>query len=109
MVVLEPSWLANVMASVVTVALRSTTRVPGQLHRDDLEHVWEGHRAVVRPVLLQLLHAYEVAFPARDRDGKFLGFSIVPAMLRDVPQPGSSSSEELLGEEQADGEQVCVC
>ena len=103
MVVLQPSWLAKVMATVVTVALPNTTMVPGQLHRADLEAVWKDYSADTRPALLKLLHAYEVAFPARDRDDNFLDFSVVPAMLRGETQP--DSVEKLLKSEAA-GEQV---
>ena len=41
-----------------------------------------------------------MAYPARGSDGSFLGYSVVPSMLSDVPQPGSVT--ELLGEESGD-------
>ena len=70
---------------------------PGRLYRSDLDRLWQdaGYPESLRPVLLDLLHVCEVAYPARDGTGRPLGYSVVPAMLRDVAQPGSVT--ELLG------------
>ena len=94
------------MATVVTKAGPSTTKVPGQLHYSDLDRLWQDHTPSVRPALLRFMHAYEVAFPALDRDGNDVGFSVVPAMLRrHVPTLDSRAARSNLLYSDAEGDE----
>ena len=107
--VLDPAWLATVMATVVSVARKATTREPGKLCPSDLKRLWSHpdsrYPLEMRPLLLDLLHACELAYPARDRHGHSLGYSVVPAMLREVPPPAEPNAAAILGVDASN----CVC
>ena len=95
------------MATVVSVAKHKTTIRPGRLYRSDLDRLWQdaGYPDALRPVLLDLLHGCEVAYPARDGNGQSISYSVVPGMIRDVGQPGSVL--ELLRGDASDEQVSC--
>lgn len=92
-VVLDPEWLADVMKCLVTVSKANLSVVPGKLFAKDIKAAWDsgGYPATLRPLLLDLLQAYEVVYPARNLDGSFAGYYVVPGMLQDVPEPSHAS------------------
>lgn len=85
MAVLDPEWLSNVMTCVVTANIGSDNPVAtlGQLRQADWKKVWASkhYPEAVHRILVDLLHALEIAYPARAQSGSGLQYSIVPAML----------------------------
>ena len=109
-VVLDPVWFANAVATVVTDAKDKTTRLAAKVFNDELQALWDSLQPPIpqqaRPLLLDLLYAYKVLYPARDKSGTPLGFSVVPAMLEGVPEP--HDLEAVLRPEQADEQVRCT-
>ena len=85
------------MARVVSVRATDVAASPGELRAADLPVVWKDYPVAMHDTLLQLLHSFEVAYPARGPGGYGLGYSIVPAMLPQT-RPAIATLEEASGE-----------
>ena len=107
-VILDPMWLADTLACVVTVdpgrraVLPSDLLLRGQLPHDEasLAVVWpdsQGYTPALRGTLLALLHQFGLAFEMRDKDDESLGRSVVPSMLPCDTLWGGVSADDLLG------------
>ncbi len=91
-VILDPGWLADTLACVITMNPVQLERLPPALvHRGMLRHtlealiaVWpedKGYSGSLRLTLLSLLHRFDLAYEVWDGGGVSLGFSVVPSML----------------------------
>ncbi len=94
-VILDPGWLADTLACVITMSPAQLERLPPALvHRGMLRHtpealtaVWpedKGYSGGLRLTLLSLLHRFDLAYELRDSAGASLGYSLVPSMLPNV-------------------------
>jgi hypothetical protein len=107
-VVLDPMWLADTLACVVTVdpcrraTLPKDLLLQGQLPHDDssLAAVWPssmGYTSELRNTLLALLRRFGLAFEMRNKDDMSLGRSVIPSMLPSDTLWGGVSTNDLLG------------
>lgn len=80
--VLDPRWLAQVMATVVTANAAQSW----QLDHSNLCSLWPAHSysPELRSTLLHLLQQFEVVYGALDEDGQTRDFSVVPGMLPEL-------------------------
>jgi hypothetical protein len=93
-VILDPGWLADTLACVITMDPTRLSRLPppliqhGRLSHtpDALAAVWReaaGYTDGLQQTLLFLLHRFDLAYELRDASGASLGCSLVPSMLPD--------------------------
>ena len=91
-VILDPGWLADTLACVITMNPAQLARLPPALvHRGMLRHtqealvaVWpedKGYSGGLRLTLLSLLHRFDLAYEVWDGAGVSLHYSLVPSML----------------------------
>jgi GTPase SAR1 family protein len=76
LVILDPQWLSDVMASVISFKANWKS---GLLQHDSLPIVWKQYPVSLHKTLLGILERFEVVFPIKGGEGA----SIVPAMLPD--------------------------
>ena len=62
LVILDPQWLFNVMATIFTTKHR-WVRKTGVLKPEVLTHIWKNYPTHLHPKLLMLLEKFEVAYP----------------------------------------------
>ncbi len=107
-VILDPGWLADTLACVITADPARLALLPpdlaegGYLPHDPaaLAAVWpdaQGYTEPLRGVLLSLLHRFDLAYELRNRDGGSLRYSLVPCMLPPDVGWGGASVDDLLG------------
>lgn len=89
LVILDPQWLSDVMASVISFKANWKS---GILQHDTLPIVWKQYPSSLHKTLLGILERFEVVFPIRDS----LGSSIVPTMLPDSPSEFIEAFSSLL-------------
>ncbi len=93
-VILDPGWLADTLACVITAESTRLSHLPppliqqGRLFHtpEALAAVWpeaKGYTDGLRRTLLSLLHRFELAYELRNVSGASLGCSLVPSMLPD--------------------------
>jgi hypothetical protein len=93
-VILDPGWLADTLACVITMDPTRLSRLsPVLIQQGRLSHTPEALAAVwpeaagytdgLRQTLLFLLHRFDLAYELRDASGASLGCSLVPSMLPD--------------------------
>jgi hypothetical protein len=78
LVILDPQWLSNVMASIIS--FKSNWK-NGVLHHANLPIIWKNYPESLHKVLLGILEKFEVVFPIKGQEGA----SVVPTMLPDEP------------------------
>jgi hypothetical protein len=78
LVILDPQWLSNVMASIIS--FKSNWK-NGVLHHPNLPIIWKNYPESLHKVLLGILEKFEVVFPIKGQEGA----SVVPTMLPDDP------------------------
>ena len=69
--------------------------------------MWKDYDEGIRSTLLRLLHAFELAYPARNKDGSFRDYSIVPAMLPNM-EPLDLSTVEFGKASLTPGRAACI-
>ena len=100
--ILDPGWLADTLACVITVdPTRLLKLPPALLQRGMLRHtdnalaaVWpveKGFGGGLRKTLLSMLHRFDLALVLRDAEDASVGYSLVPSML----PPGPAGSVHL--------------
>jgi serine/threonine protein kinase/GTPase SAR1 family protein len=77
-VILDPQWLSNVMASIVSFKANWRN---GVLTHDSLPIIWKVYPESLHKTLLGILEKFEVVFPIKGEEGA----SVVPTMLPDDP------------------------
>ena len=114
LVLLDPQWLGKRLSDLVKPpgeardTLPEAPRESGELLDTDLAAVWPRLEPSVRQQVVQLLHALEVAHPARTRTGEVRpGVSIVPSMLP-VGRPQRSVVKGCLGGDDPDEVRVVI-
>lgn len=86
LIVLDPQWLGDVFATVVTANSMNKAKKPGQLDADDVRATWgDAYVEELWPALLELMRHFDVVYAARGRSGAGLGYNIVPSMLPQIP------------------------
>lgn len=78
LVILDPQWLSNVMASIVSFKANWRN---GVLTHDSLPIIWKVYPESLHNTLLGILEKFEVVFPIKGEEGA----SVVPTMLPDEP------------------------
>lgn len=95
LIVLNPQWLGDVFATVVTANSTNKPKKPGQLDADDIKKAWgDAYVEEQWPALLELMRHFDVVYAARGRSGAGLGYDIVPAML--PPSPPDAVQQALV-------------
>jgi hypothetical protein len=106
--VLDPRWLANTFACIITADPGRLKALPGDLtKRGILRHdvgtlamVWpdaDDYSASLRETLVFLLHHFDLAFSVRGEADSELGFSLVPCMLPQDEAVGGPPLDVALG------------
>ncbi|XP_025083170.1 uncharacterized protein LOC112557488 isoform X2 [Pomacea canaliculata] len=91
-VVIDPQWIVDVMACVVTVHTGPVKE--GVLHHKDMAEVWSEYPAELHPWLLRLTEEFDLTFPLPETEA-----NIVPCLLPDVapqyewPEPQREKGE----------------
>ncbi len=110
-VILDPGWLADTLAAVITANPSQLSELPpalvqrgilrhGTAHMDALAAVWpdrEGFSDPLRRTLLGLLHRFDLAFEVLDGVGGDVLYSIVPCMLPRDHTLGSTPLDDTIG------------
>ena len=74
-VIIDPSWLANVMSSVIT--FRHSWVRDGILLHSDFPHVWESYSTAMYENLIQLLEKFEISYRMAGNPPR----SLIPSLL----------------------------
>ena len=84
LVVLDPQFLTNVMASVITLKHRfgQDTRWEGMLQSQDLPHIWKDYPKEIRSTLMSLLEQFEIAFKLPNDN--YIIPSLLPQLQPDI-------------------------
>ena len=87
-IILDPQELANVFSCVIT-SNQATTSAPflqrlfeeGILDHNQINEIWSGYDARLRPQFLRLFHKCELAYELFNADGQPKSQSLIPSLL----------------------------
>ena len=94
LVILQPQWLVDVLASVIS--FKSKINENGILAHSLLKMIWKKFPKDLHGTLLELLYKFEVAYPVLDKGEREPSKSIVPCLLPSKPPSNIDSKVPIL-------------
>lgn len=95
-IVINPQWLANAMASLISTKSIFISNQKGILDHQHLRTVWKEYSPNLHKLLLDLMEKFYVAIPISEvKSNIYEGQSVIPALLSDIQPPDILASWDV--------------